>query len=240
MGYFNNFNHFRTLQIIYKIQFPTINMGSEKYMLLSLEDSKMKSLSEVLGSKTCKKIIDYLGDNKEASQKDLSDALKIPMNTMEYNMKKLLTSGVIQKRKNFFWSKKGKKIIMYELSNKSIVISPKKSSTEKLKSILPAVIITIGGTFAVYAYEKITGLTNHSYDSLNSVVARKAFEEGGALVQTAPDVAFSGTEKIREVATDATIQIVQSSTSQHSIWPWFLFGGILAIGIILMVNWRKL
>ena len=126
------------------------------FMLVSLEDSKSKAISEVLGSKTCKKIISYLSENKEASQKDLSDALNIPLNTLDYNIKKLLDSGFIQKRKNFFWSKRGKKISMYELSNKSIVISPSRSIPQKLKSILPAFIATIASTFAVWTYGKIS------------------------------------------------------------------------------------
>ena len=123
-------------------------MEENHFMLVSLEDSKSKSISEVLGSKTCKKVIGYLSERKEASQQDLSNALSIPMNTLDYNIKKLLDSGFIQKRKNFFWSKKGKKIVMYELSNKSIVISPKKSSSQKFNSILPAFILTAAGTFA--------------------------------------------------------------------------------------------
>ena len=117
-------------------------MDENHFMLISLEDSKSKAISEVLGSKTCKKIIAYLSERKEASQKDLSDALNIPMNTLDYNIKKLVESGFIQKKKEFFWSKKGKKIIMYELSNKSIVISPKKSTSQKFKSIIPAFILT--------------------------------------------------------------------------------------------------
>ena len=127
-------------------------MSEDRFMLVSLEDSKSKAIAEVIGSKTCKKIINYLAEKKEASQKDLSDALDIPMNTLDYNVKKLLESGFVQKRKNFFWSKKGKKIIMYELSNKSIVFSPKKVNSEKIKSILPAFILTLAGTFAIWVF----------------------------------------------------------------------------------------
>ena len=79
-------------------------MDENHFMLISLEDSKSKAVSEVLGSKTCKKIITHLSEKKEASQKDLSDSLNIPMNTLDYNIKKLLESGFIQKRKNFFWN----------------------------------------------------------------------------------------------------------------------------------------
>src|SRR4030042_1138609 len=130
-------------------------MEEDSFMLVSLNDEKSKEIAEVLSSSTCKKIINYLAQHKEASQKDLSDALKIPMNTLDYNIKKLLNSGFIEKRKNFFWSKKGKKIIMYELSNKSIIISPKKSPSKKIKSILPAFIITLAGTFAIWVFERM-------------------------------------------------------------------------------------
>jgi predicted transcriptional regulator len=135
-------------------------MTEENFILVSLDDARSKEISEVLGSETCKKIINYLVENKEASQKDLSDNLKIPMNTLDYNMKKLLSSGFIQKRKNFFWSAKGKKIIMYEISNKSIVISHKKSVGSKIKSIIPAFILTAAGTFAIWVYQKIEFVQN--------------------------------------------------------------------------------
>jgi DNA-binding MarR family transcriptional regulator len=62
-----------------------------------------------LGSRTCKKIIAYLSERKEASQKDLSDALNIPMNTLDYNIKKLIESGFIQKRRNSSGVKKVKR-----------------------------------------------------------------------------------------------------------------------------------
>ena len=40
----------------------------KKYMLFSLEDTRIKSISEILGSKTSKKIIDFLSDVREASE----------------------------------------------------------------------------------------------------------------------------------------------------------------------------
>ena len=188
-------------------------MPDDKFMLISMEDETSKAVAEVLVSKTCKKIINYLAEVKEASQKDLSDALKIPMNTLDYNVKKLLESGFIQKKKNFFWSKKGKKIIMYELSNKSIVISPKKSTTEKIKSIIPAFILTAAGTFAVSVFEKINYVTNsQTYDSsMESVV-------------------------LSAVAKTPTI----ISPQTFPLWGWFLAGALLAIFIISIINWRKL
>ena len=126
----------------------------KKYLLISFEDKRVKKLAEIMGNKTCKKIIDYLAERKEISEKDISDALKIPINTVEYNLKKLLEVELIEKTKNFFWSKKGRKIDLYKLSNKSIIISPKsKSINSKIKSILPVALISgLGAVLVRYFF----------------------------------------------------------------------------------------
>jgi predicted transcriptional regulator len=186
----------------------------ENYLLVSFDDKKSKSIAEVIGSKTCKKIISYLSEEKEASQKDLSDELKIPLNTIEYNIKKLLESGFIQKTKNFCWSKKGKKIIMYKLSKRSVIISHKKSNLNKLKSILPAIILGFSATFAIAVYEKIKNTPKD-------------------LVARSPELIAKSFE------TSQSISFLESSAS-FPIWAWFLLGFLIAIFIISVINWRKL
>jgi predicted transcriptional regulator len=194
--------------------------NEENFMLVSLDDEKSKAIAEVLASATCKKIINYLAEHKEASQKDLSEKIHSPMNTIDYNMKKLLNSGFIQKRKNFFWSKKGKKIVMYELSNKSVVISHKKSVSEKIKSIVPAFILTAAGTFAIWTYNRITTITRDT----------------GVLTQKSAE---SYVSSVAPAASDVASNSANIITSQP-IALWFLFGGMLAIFIIAILNWRKL
>jgi DNA-binding transcriptional ArsR family regulator len=198
-------------------------MAENNYILISLDDDKSKAISEVLSSPTCKKIINHLAETPEASQKDLSDALKIPLNTVEYNIKKLLDSGFVQKRKNFFWSKKGKKIVMYELSNKSIIISHKKKVSEKLKSIIPAFILTAVGTFSVWVYEKLKYASNSVADA------------GEEILRTASDGVAKAGSIAPEVSPDTLISPIGTP-----LWLWFLVGGIIAIGIFSIVNWRKL
>lgn len=199
-----------------------IIMENNNYILISLNDEKSKAVAEVLGSPTCKKIIGYLSENQEASQKDLSDALNIPMNTLEYNIKKLLNSGFIQKRKNFFWSKKGKKIIMYELSKKSIIISHKKSPSQKLRSILPAFILTAAGTIALWIFEKVKyskeSAIDHAGDS-----SKMLMEKSGEIFSYSSDI--SGGLLVFQPA---------------HLWVWFLTGALLAILITSIINWRKL
>ena len=126
----------------------------KKYIMISLDDERSTKISHILGNKTCKKIIGVLSE-KESSEKDISDELKIPINTIEYNLNKLTKTGLIEKSKNFFWSKKGRKIDMYKVSNKSIVISPKSQITSKLKTIAPVAIASIIGVFLIKLYSSM-------------------------------------------------------------------------------------
>lgn len=200
-------------------------MAEEKnFILVSLNDEtgKSKAVSEVLSSQTCKKILNYLTEVPEASQKDLSNALNIPLNTIDYNIKKLLDSGFVQKRKNFFWSKKGKKIIMYEISNKSVIISHKKSNSEKIKSLVPAFIITAVGTFALWVYQKI------NYVSRSAVNLASDYSE---------KLTYATSESTSASGISPEILIPNSASP---IWAWFLFGAIITILVISIINWRKL
>ncbi len=190
-------------------------MVEEKFILVSLEDERAKHLADVLGNKTCKKIIEHLAEAKEASEKDLSVALKVPLNTVEYNLKKLIESGFVEKRKNFFWSKRGKKILMYQLTNKSIIISPKGLIGEKFKSILPSVILLFAGAVGIFAYEKIA-LASQNYTTMPT--------------STTNLMVAQGVQKTAEYVT----------SSPPEFWLWFLAGGILALLIFAIVNWRRL
>jgi len=194
-------------------------MTEKKYMVISIDDPRMGNISEILKNETCKKIISYLSENIEASEKDLVDALKVPASTVEYNIKKLLQSGFIQKRKNFFWSKKGKKIVMYEISNKSILISPKNSSIEKVKSLVPGFLITVAGTFALFVYEKINS-TGFS--------------------QNTQDYAAQTTQKVVAENVPQITSSIPNLINLSPLWISFLIGGILALFIFAIVNWRKL
>ena len=115
----------------------------DKFILMNMDDDSSKKVAEVLGNKTCKKILNYLADNSDKSEEDISKDLKIPLNTVEYNLQKLLKTGLIKKSNDFFWSKKGKKIALYRPAKKHIIISPKNSKInfKSLNSILPLVFV---------------------------------------------------------------------------------------------------
>lgn len=188
-------------------------MANTKFLLISLEDERAKHLSNVLSNKTCKKIIDLLADN-EFSENDLANKLNQPINTIEYNLKKLVQSGIVEKSQNWFWSSKGKKIIMYKLSNKSIVISPKKTSIEKLKKIFPVTLIFSLATIFI-------GILTTSKKTISDYA-------GNEIMLTAT--------KASEIVSPG--MILDSST--FPTWAWFLFGWISAIIVYSIINWRKI
>ncbi len=177
--------------------------------MVSMEDERAGKIAEVLGNKTCKKIIDILAE-KESSEKEISDKLKIPMNTAEYNLKKLLYSGLIEKTKKFFWSQKGKKIAMYKISNKSIVISPKKNIGSGVKTILPVAIIS--GVLALIV-RQLTITKELTADKINQEVA-------------------AGASSLASEATNVF------TLAQIPVWIWFWLGTVIVLVIFAIINWR--
>lgn len=190
---------------------------AEKYLMVSLEDERTKHISEVLGNKTCKKILDLLSE-KESTETEIAKNLKLPLNTIDYNIKKLLKSNLIEKSKNYFWSSKGKKIPVYKISNKFIVISPKKPKNY-FKPAIPAVAISALLTFLIWLFSRY------------SVSVRMAGES--------PEMLKGVTEMAEAQATSA----FQSFFISMPSWAWFLAGALIALAvyiIILIISWKRL
>lgn len=155
----------------------------KKYVLLSLEDKRLKNIAEVLGNKTSGKIIDALSDVGELSEKDISEKLKLPINTVEYNLKKLIQAEIIEEAKSFFWSAKGRKIKMYKLSKKSIIISPKSTKiSSDIKQILPIALISgIAAVSVKYFYAAQETTQRVSEDATLAYALEKSVETGSLI-----------------------------------------------------------
>src|SRR3989344_1086147 len=150
---------------------------NDKFILMGLDDERSKDIAEVLGNKTCKKILDFLAETKESSEKDISEGLKIPMNTAEYNLNKLIKSGLVEKTQNFLWSRKGKKIKIYKLARKHIIISPnKKFNINNLKAILP-VLIAVFAIIALVLYFDWKEINNQNLDLKSDISAKNLPKE---------------------------------------------------------------
>src|SRR3989344_1058718 len=106
-------------------------------IMIDLDDPRTEKIAEVISNKTSKKILGVLAE-REMSETDISRALDLAMNTVNYNVKKLEEAGLIEKVKGFLWSEKGKRIHKYKVVDRRIVISPR----SMIRGILPSVLIT--------------------------------------------------------------------------------------------------
>ena len=153
----NNFNSVRSYNLLYILFILVIIMANEKFILLNLEDQQSKDLAQVISSDTARKILNLLSE-KSYAETDISSKLNIPLSTVHYNVQALLKSNVIEVH-DFLWSEKGKKINIYKLANKLIIIAPKKqendSLKEKLRSIIPAALVGLIGTISIFIYQNL-------------------------------------------------------------------------------------
>lgn len=194
---------------------------AKKYIVFSLEDEESKKIGEIIGNKTSKKILNFLAEN-EASESRISEELKIPINTVEYNLNKLTSTGLVEKSKRFFWSNRGKKMPTYRAANKHIIISPK--STKGLKDIFLATLIAFIGAFFIKLYTSTKEITSYSRDAVLSVAEESMAIQG---------------ESALEIAKQTSTRLINYSPSTPELWPWFLAGALITLLVILILNWRS-
>lgn len=194
--------------------------------MVDLDDPKAKAIAEVIGNKTCKKILDFLAEN-ESTVSEVSLKLKIPINTVDYNIKKLLKAGLIEKS-SFWWSVKGKNMPTYKVSNKQIIISPRKS--------------------LVKAFMWVLGITSLSALSVRQIMNR-AYSSSRDLMGIARDKALEESSFLMVGLSEETQVISSSSNSFFSFlvginpWEWFLIGAwfaILLFFVITLINKGRL
>ena len=202
-------------------------MPNKNFLLLSLEDSKIKKVSNVISNDSCRKILDYLS-NKEATESELASKLSIPISTIHYNLQQLMETGLIS-AEEFHYSQKGKEVSHYKLANKYIIIAPKKTFgiKEKLKSILPVALIASGTALVIQLISKYllkTGVTVTQEAAVaKSVVRERAMASApAALGKAAPE------------ATAAVTPLIS-----QNIALWFLAGALFALLVYLIISLIK-
>lgn len=133
--------------------------------MFSLEGEESKQIGEILGNENCKKILNLLAE-KELSESDIAKELGMKVNTIEYNLRKLISLGLVEKV-NHFWSTRGKKIPVYRAANKHIIISPR----TKAKGFLITGLLAIVAAFIikVLSYKPILRISEKT-DMVESMV----------------------------------------------------------------------
>lgn len=186
-------------------------MAKQSFLLVSLQEDKAKKLAQVVSNESCRKILDYLAD-KESTETELAKNLQLPISTVHYNLKQIVDAGLVSSEE-FHYSKKGKEVNHYRLANKFIIIAPKSvfGLKEKLKSLLPVLLIASGAALAINLFSDNFPITVPTAQDM-------AMEKSAA----AP-VAFMEAERIAE----------------PNIALWFFAGAVFALFVYLIVSLIK-
>lgn len=207
--------------------------------MIDLDDPRSAKIAEVMSNKTSKKILSLLSD-KELSESEISEALEIPINTVGYNMKKLSESGLVEKSNKYMWSAKGKRMNYYKVSNKRIVISPRRMMSGVLPALLGSVLIA-GGLKFLYDF------------NLRNMQVKQAFRtvvdsgaSGGIAAPSAERAAdFAATTAVQKTTEtvagnlDSGFNFYNFLANAPDSWAWFLIGALTALLIFILWNWKN-
>jgi len=185
---------------------------SEKYILVSLEDERSKKIAESISNKTARKVLDYLSTKEEAGTEEISKKLNLPISTIDYNLKNLKKAGLVE-TKHFEWSQKGKRIVLYSVAKKLIVIAPKLSNLKKeLKNIIPLVGIAAVISIIIQYFSSIT----------RQPMLQAAKSEAGLV----SDLALNAAQFVPAA--------VQQTSPSYGLW--FFFGALFIIVVYLLIK----
>ena len=189
----------------------------EKILNININDENSGKIAEILGNKTCKKILSLIAEKDSISEGDIAKQLGIPANTANYNLKKLIAAGFVEETKTWFWSVKGKKIKTYRLTNKKIIISTKKSFKSLVVTSLSAGLVGL--------LIKL-GLNYSEIKGFNSVPQNSVVEKAADFFSSAAPTALKSQEFF-----------VQQNFFQN-VLIWFVAGCL--VGIIVYLLFKKM
>lgn len=192
-------------------------MAKKNFLLLSLEDTKIKKVSNVISNDSCRKILDFLS-NREATESELAEKLGIPISTVHYNLQQLVETGLVESTE-FHYSKKGKEVSHYKLANKYIIIAPKTTFgiKEKLKGILPVALIASGAAAVIQI------VTNY-------------LSNKGMIVQTESIAAKSVAERSADTALIMSQAAPVAQTPMPGLALSFLAGALFALLVYFILS----
>ena len=201
-------------------------VSKKNFILLSMEDDKIKKISNVISNDSCRKILDYLAA-KESTESELAVTLGIPISTVHYNLQQLTEAGLVS-AEEYHYSEKGKEVNHYKLANKYIIIAPKNTYgiKEKLKSILPVALIAGGAALVIQLVSKF--ILNGTISTEQAMMAAR--DVGMAKIAAAP------MQESAIQTAQQTAEAVQAVSPYSNIALWFLIGAVFALLIYLIFS----
>jgi DNA-binding transcriptional ArsR family regulator len=215
-------------------------MAEEAFMMLSLKESKAKRLAQVIGNDTSRRILEYLAQ-KEGTETQISEDLKIPISTTHYSLKQLVDNNLVL-AEEFHYSSKGREVVHYKLANKLIIIAPKEadrsSIMESLKTILPVGLLVLAGAWvtSLLTQSKSFAVQSVAAPRLMADAAGKAAAGAAqdAMVATAPAMVASS-PTAANLTSQVAAPVMQVVAAGPSPWLIFLIGAVFALAATWLV-----
>ncbi len=219
-----------------------IYMAKKSFLLISLKENKAKKLAEVISNKTCRNILDYMAEKKDATESEISKDLQIPISTVHYNMKALVEARLV-KSDEYHYSEKGKEVSHYKLANQYVIIAPegeKQILREKLKSIIPTALImaTAAGLIKMFSIGSFAQKASAPMlMGAMEATADEAMQEtanAGADMLMAEAAPAMQKAALRTVETAPPIREAISQTPEIALW--FFIGAVSGVAIYLLIE----
>ena len=220
-------------------------MAKKSFLLVSLKENKAKKLAEVISNKTCRKILDFMAEKKDATESEVAKKLGIPLSTVHYNMKALLAAKLV-KSDEYHYSPKGKEVSHYRLANQYVIIAPegeKHAIRQKLKSIIPTALIMVAAAGIIKIFTSGLGAVRMEaapvmYKALETGAADTAMPEAArateeAMIEAAPTAAQQAAPLVQNVAEKAPAAV----SHIPEIALWFFIGAVAGVAVYLLVDY---
>jgi predicted transcriptional regulator len=197
-------------------------MAKKNFILMSLEDKETKKIANVVSNDSCKKILDYLAEHDNAIESEIAKELKIPISTAHYNLKQLMEVGLVLSDE-FHYSPKGKEVRHYQIANKYIIITPQKTKGIKdiIKNIMPAFLVSLGVSFALFMTAKLNTLFNRDNMVMSAqTFGAEAMEKtgaGGVRALTSIEPLMESAPQVMDAAVNEGAQAVMANGTQSAV-----------------------
>ncbi len=184
-------------------------MGKDNYVLVSLDEPISKELAQALSNETSRAIMKLMAGKENATETEIAEALELPLSTVHYNIQNLVKAGLV-KKDEFHYSERGKEVIHYALTNKTIVIAPNKKDKTAVKRLLP--------TLAVVGVAAL----------LIEFLRAKLVPRAEPLMAAAPE-----TKSFELLAGQPAV----NQPFYASVSFWFVIGAIVALVVYCLISW---
>ena len=223
---------------------PPGSAAGSGVIILEPGDEKAQKIAKAIASRTAGDILQLLKDGNQASTQ-ISEALSIPITTVQYHLENLVDAGIISivERR---WSQKGREMKVYGLRDQMVIVVPRGGD-------LKGILLRYASIFAIVALASIVlALLGPAFaplaptavqNALPSAAQRAPSEAGSAVADHLLKGAANETQAPSTFGVTPTVPEV--ATAAPGIPPLalvFFLGGVLVIAVMLgyeLWKWRR-